>query len=174
MMSTSSLEQFSEFDNDCRVWCYAFVESLSPQQVVVVEKALDDFLSEWKSHGTVMKGCYQLFENRFAVILLEQDQDISGCSIDSSVAVFKTLKYNHGLDALERSRVFYRSPAGQILVSSRTNFSSLCGRGEIETTTSVFNMLPTSLLELRNQGGLEMPFKDSWHAQAFRLASASN
>lgn len=172
-MISSRPGNFSEFDNDCRVWCYAFKESLLSDQVEIVEKAITDFLSEWKSHGTVMKGCYQLLENRFVVILLDRGQDISGCSIDSSVAVFKALKYNHGIDALDRSCVFYRDHEGQILVSSRTNFASLCRQGVISATTSVFNLMPTSLLELRNQGGLEMLFKDSWHAKAFRLALTS-
>jgi hypothetical protein len=144
---------------------------LSPAKLEVVQQECQAFLDSWKSHGDKMEGDVVILEDQFVILSLKEEQEISGCSIDSSVALFKSLKMNHGLDALDRGRVFYKDGSGKIKSCARPDFASLCRKGEIEMTTPVYNLMPTCCGELREQGGLELAFQDSWHQQAFKLAS---
>lgn len=168
-MSMSNLSDLEALGPDSRVWLYAFTETLTPQQEAVVRQAFDNFTSGWSSHGSGIRGAYTLLESKVVVLAMEEDQEISGCSIDSSVAVLKDLKSQHGLDALDGGLVHYKGSDGEYRACSRLAFNGLCKQGEISADTIVVNLLYQGLGELRSSGGPILPLENSWHAKAFKL-----
>ncbi len=154
---------FENFSDGARLWAYGFEVRLTPAQRDVVEAALRRFISEWQVHGKPVKGDFIILENQ--IVLLVTDDDVSGCSIDSSVAVFKQINMEHGWNALNPNLVFFRSKRG-IEAVSRPEFQVLVAAGEIKDDTKVLDFTCTTLGQLR-QGGFERPFAESWHAAAF-------
>jgi hypothetical protein len=62
--------------------------------------------------------------------------------------------------------VFFRDTEGRILAKHFFDFQKLTSSGHIHGDTPVFDTTITTLAELR-AGGLEKPFRDSWHAARF-------
>ena len=99
---------FSDYPDQARIWIYGFSNELSPAEQELVQQKLNEFISVWNSHGKDVKGAYSIWYDRF-VILTASDTTVSGCSIDSSIEVFRKLKDKHFLDALDLNRIYYRN-----------------------------------------------------------------
>jgi len=156
---------FDAFSDNARMWAYGFDVRLNPNQFQIVKEHLDAFCQNWQVHGKPVRGAWEMIENQ--IVMLVTDDDVSGCSIDSSVAVFKELKMTYGLNALDPNLVFFRSKRG-IEAVSRPEFQVLVAAGEIDDDTIVFDMTCIRLGDAR-QGKFERPFKESWHANAFSM-----
>ena len=69
---------------------------------------LDDFISDWKSHGTPVKGFGTLFFGQFIVLMADEEQTgVSGCSTDSSVRLIKTLEELFKIDLFDRTSLAF-------------------------------------------------------------------
>jgi len=159
---------FKDYSDESHLWAYGFAARLTAAQANTLRNELANFCENWKVHGKLLKGTFELFDDQF--VLLATDGDISGCSIDSSVALFKNIKLSHGLDALDPNLMFYRGKRG-IEAVSRIDFKTLVAEGEISDKTPVFNLSVSNVGDLR-KGFFERPFEQSWHAKAFKqLAS---
>ncbi|MGB5138688.1 MAG: hypothetical protein WBP29_09165, partial [Candidatus Zixiibacteriota bacterium] len=148
-----------------KLWIYAFTRRLDAGEVTLVYKLLREFVDEWKSHQHDVRGAFEIVHDQFVLIAAESDNGISGCSIDSSVAVFKALMTQHNLDALDRSFVFYRD-GDVVRTTTRADFQALVDSGKVDSKTKVFNNTITTVGEL-HAGKWEVPLAQSWHAQAF-------
>jgi len=150
--------------NSARIWVYGFNRPLTENETTIVRHSFRQFADNWQSHGQPVRGAFQLLFDRF-VILAAEENEISGCSIDSSVGVFRELYTQHNLDALDASQIFYR--AGEQIVSvSRSVFRKLLETGTIGAECRVFDLSITRLSALR-AGLFEKRLEDSWHGQAF-------
>lgn len=159
------MDYLAGFRPDSRLWIYAFPKRLNSGELAVVRRALNEFVDDWKSHQVDVRGAYEVVYDQFVLLAGESENGISGCSIDSSVSVFKWLREHAGLDALDRSQVFYRA-GDEIRSRSRPEFQRLVDSGEITAATIVFNNALTKIGELHS-GRWELPFAESWHAVAF-------
>ena len=157
---------FQNLPSESRLWVYGFKDELTLEEYNNVRNRLEQFKKEWMYHGTSVTGDYDIIENRFVIIAT--NDAISGCSIDSSVAVFKEFKQNDGLDALDQSLVFYRDENGEIKAIDRSGFQQLADEGKINNSTKVFNLLINHLAAYQ-QGGFETKFENSWHCKVFKL-----
>jgi hypothetical protein len=153
---------FPELSDQATVWIYGFSKILSVDDQRIVKDALDVFVSSWKSHGSEVTADYKMIYDRFVLIAV-QNPEISGCSIDSSVKVFKNLKHNHELDALNLNQVYFRDQ-DTIKSVTRPEFNQLVKDALISFDTIVFDLTVNRLSGIR-AGEFEKPARDSWHAQ---------
>lgn len=152
---------FPDFDDQAKIWIYGIYRQITDQDKMTIKKYLDEFVATWKSHGDEVTGDYTLLFDRF-IIIAAKTSDVSGCSIDSSVRVFKDLKNKHGINALDLNLVFFRS-GNHIKCVKRFEFASLNQSDNITPETLVFDTSIQSLYQLR-QGKFEVQVGDSWHA----------
>lgn len=155
----------SNYRPETKLWIYAFTRRLDAGEVTLVYSVLKNFVDEWKSHQHDVRGAFEIVHDQFVLIAAESDNGISGCSIDSSVAVFKWLKAQNNLDALDRSFVFYRD-GDVVRTTTRDEFQKLVDAGKVNFDTKVFNNTITTIGDL-HAGKWEVPLSQSWHAQAF-------
>lgn len=165
-MSSTAFPEFAALPDHTRLWIYGFAAPLSAAQAAVVGQTLTQFVAGWQTHGEPVSGAWALRYDQFA--LLATATGVSGCSIDTSVRLFKGLRRDHGLDALDLGQVFYRQGAA-IARCDRSTFAARVRQGEVGPATLVFDLSLTALGDLR-AGRWEVPFSASWHAQAFRAA----
>ena len=84
---------YSEIANTSRVWVYQSNRKLSDKEVVFIQQKLLAFCNDWKAHQTHLISSYKVLYNRFIILLVdEQQQNASGCSIDSSVKIIKEIE----------------------------------------------------------------------------------
>lgn len=157
---------FQNYPTDSKIWIYGFKNRLDEEQKVIVQNKLNAFKNNWLYHGKPVLGDFEIIENRFA-ILITNDQ-ISGCSIDSSVSVFKELSEQHDLDALDYNAIFFRDELGNIKHTDRSDFQEIANANKVDENTIVFNFTITTLTDLQ-AGKFEGPAMNSWHAKAFKI-----
>lgn len=157
---------FKDLPDDAKLWIYAFEQPLAERDREIVSERLASFVRGWKSHGAPVTGAFAILHDRFVLVAGKSSDDISGCSIDSSVSNFKWLKEAHGLDALNRGIVYFRGDGGDIEAIDRLAFQKLVDNGKAGKGTIVFDTTLTKLGELRHDK-FETTFENCWHARLF-------
>ena len=161
---------FPEFADESRVWIYGFDKDLSHQQISIVTEALHAFIGTWNTHGIPVQGVFAIRYDRLVILCVQGNSAVSGCSIDSSVRLFKNLKGNNGLNALNHNLVFYKSEDKRVKSAERENFQELLRSSIVSGNTLVFDNTVETAGEIR-RGLWELPLKKSWHAKVFDLCS---
>ena len=157
---------FENVPDQSRVWIYGFSKRLNPAEIELVTNRLQIFADSWQVHGSQVQGGFELLENQF--VLLATNDTVSGCSIDSSVSVFREIKEIHGLDALNQELIFYKNEGDEILPVSRSEFQQHVQSGKIQSDTRVFNLMLNTYGQFR-EGLFETTFSNCWHSKVFKI-----
>ena len=152
---------FDQLALDSRVWIFQSDRLMNAEEELVVDSQVKDFISQWASHGASMHASHIVLHHCFVVIAAdEQKQSASGCSIDSSMVVFKQLEKQLGLSFFDRFAIAYND-GEQVKVVKQAIFKGLIAEGVISENTIVFNNLISSKEQFLNTW--ELPIKESWH-----------
>ena len=149
---------YSEIANSSRVWVYQSDRSLSDKEVVLIQQKQLAFCKDWKAHQAHLKSSYKMLHNRFIILLVdEQEQNASGCSIDSSVKVIKEIESEFGIDLFNRTQIAFEQNE-EIVTLSISEFKKV-----VQTDTVVFNNLVTTKSDLEENW--KTVASNSWHAR---------
>lgn len=154
--------------DDSRVWIYGLDRDLSDSEVAQVTDELEAFFTDWSSHGRHVSGEAAVVDNRFVVIGAHiPSGDISGCGIDKSIRVLKSLSDEIGFGWDTSLNVFYAADDG-VQMASRAEFRQAAAEKSVSGSTPVYDLTAQTLGDLRH-AGLLRPAAESWHAGAFKL-----
>ena len=158
------------FHSDSRVWIYQASRVFSLQEALEIEELLDDFATQWKSHGTPVKGAAHLFFGQFIVLIADETATgVSGCSTDSSVRLIKDIEQRFALNMFDRTTLaFVVKEKVQLLPLSQLQYA--VDNGFISTDTLYFNNLVQTKEELENKWII--PIKDSWLTRKVSFSNA--
>jgi hypothetical protein len=155
-----------EFDDRSRVWIYQSSRIFGLAEALQIESILEDFVENWNSHGTPVKGYANLFFGQFIVILADETATgVSGCSTDSSVRVIKEIEKLFNTNMFDRmSLAFIRDGKVQMLPLQQLNYAITNGfiTGE---TIYLNNLVQTKKDLLENW---MVPVKNSWLASRLK------
>ena len=155
--------------DETRCWIFGSSLPLSATDARL-RRRLDDFFSQWNSHGAAVVGRWRVLEDRFLVVLREPEgAEVSGCSIDSMVGQVKELERELGIRLLDSSRIFYRAQDGSVRSATRMEFKAQIAAGGIGPDTEVFDTTLTRLADLI-PGAFSKPLRESWHARLYEQA----
>ncbi len=153
------------FSENSRVWIYQADRNLATQELSSIQNRLNTFTATWEAHGKVLKASAEIKYNRFIIFIVDEAQaPVTGCSIDKSVAVLKTLELEFNLSLFDRMQIAYRDEHG-IQVCSKTAFEALIAKSLVTEDTVVFNNLAQTYGAL--QTSWEVSAKQSWHSTLF-------
>ena len=153
---------FNDLSEDSRIWIYQSNKELNNDQVSEISSELNEFLKTWNTHGTPISCSYQVKYSRFIIIAAENTLEISGCSIDSSVAFIQSLEKKYSIVLLDKMDVAYRNNQ-TIDITSLKDFKQLVKNKSITSRTIVFNNLVSNVSELNSHW--ETTVEDSWHGR---------
>jgi len=98
----------STFSDSSRVWIYQSNRIFSLSEALTIEKILEDFTADWKSHGTPVKGFGTLFFGQFIILMADEEvTGVSGCSTDSSVRLIKALEEEYKVSMFDRMNLAF-------------------------------------------------------------------
>ena len=158
------------FSENSRVWIYQADRNLAPEELNAIQNRLNTFTATWEAHGKVLKAAAAIQYNRFIIFMVDEAQaSVTGCSIDKSVAVLKTIEQEFNLSLFDRMQLAYRNEHG-IQVCSKAAFETLITTGLVTEDTVVFNNLAQTYGALKTTW--EVPAKQSWHSTLFTKTSA--
>jgi hypothetical protein len=129
---------------------------------------LEEFVTNWKSHGTDVKGYANLFFGQFIVLMADESvAGVSGCSTDSSVHVIKAIEKQFNVSLFERQTLaFIIKEKVQLLPLSQLSYG--IENKFIDADTIYFNNTVTTKKELLENWLI--PVKNSWLAKRFNIS----
>ena len=93
----------ADFAPESRVWIYQSPRLFLLSEALAIEEMLEAFVSDWKSHGTPVKGYGNLYYGQFIVLMADETASgVSGCSTDGSVRLIKEIEQRFGIPLFDR------------------------------------------------------------------------
>lgn len=97
-----------DFSDESRVWIYQSNRMFTLSEALQLEDIIDDFIKNWNSHGTPVKGFCNLLFGQFIVLMAdEQNATVSGCSTDSSVRLIKVIEDAFKVSMFDRTQLAF-------------------------------------------------------------------
>lgn len=155
------LVDFNTLPETSRVWIYQANRSFTLDELVDIEKKINEFLEQWTAHGADLKAGYEIKYKRFITIGLDQGVNpATGCSIDASVRFIQQLEQEYNVDLIDKMNVSFKQ--GEFVAYKPLNdFKKMAKNKSVSPNTIVFNNLVNNIAEYRTNW--EVPAKDSWH-----------
>jgi hypothetical protein len=149
-----------DFAGDSRVWIYQCNRLFSLQEVLRLEEMLKEFVDNWQSHGSPVKGYGNVFFGQFIVLMAdERATGVSGCSTDSSVRLIKQVEELFNVNMFDRtSLAFVVKDKVQVLPLAQLQYA--IDNQFISPDTLYFNNLVQTKEELEKKW--IVPVKESW------------
>jgi hypothetical protein len=93
-----------QFNDASRIWIYQCDRDLSEQESSNINQRLQHFIVSWNTHGKPVKGYADVIYNRFILLMADETNfTVSGCSIDSSVAVIREIEKINQISLFNRN-----------------------------------------------------------------------
>ena len=159
-----------DFNDNSRVWIYQSNRIFTLSEAVQIEELLKDFASDWKSHGTPVKGYGNLFFGQFVIFMADETASgVSGCSTDSSVRIVKNIEKDFQVDMFDRQMLaFIINERIQLVPLSQVN--NFLEERLLTADTLYFNNTILTKEELLKNWII--PVKKSWLAKRVPFLSA--
>ncbi len=150
----------NNFDPASKVWVYQSNRLFTLGEALEIEDLLKDFTSQWKSHGTPVKGDAYLFFGQFIILMADETATgVSGCSTDSSVRLIKDIEQRFAVNMFDRTTLaFIVKDKIQLLPLSQLQYAAQ--NDFITPDTLYFNNLVITKADLETKW--IAPVKDSW------------
>lgn len=96
------------FSDESRVWIYQANRLFTLAEALQLEDITDNFIKNWNSHGTPVKGCCNLLFGQFILLMAdEQNATVSGCSTDSSVRLIQAIETAFKISMFDRTQLAF-------------------------------------------------------------------
>ena len=151
------------FHPSSRVWVYQASRLFTMSEAIEIEGLLNNFSTQWKSHGTPVKGTGYLFFGQFVILMADETASgVSGCSTDSSVRLIRDIEQRFGVNMFDRTTLaFIVKDKVQLLPLSQLQYAF--DNQFITADTLYFNNLVATKKELEEDW--LQPVKNSWLAK---------
>jgi hypothetical protein len=148
------------FPDHSRVWIYQADRKLSIEDQEVLVKNGSDFVSQWQAHGHDLTAGFFVVLDHFVIMVVdEQMETASGCSIDKSMHLILGLQKELGINFTNRmiSALYIND---QVVLYPYAEVKQALETGKISGETLVFDNTITNLSTLKTSW--LKPLKDTW------------
>lgn len=150
--------------DDARTWVFAADPPLTGSRAEQLTLAVDEYLADWKAHGSPLTVGRAFTDGRFLTVAVDQHTEgASGCSIDGLFRALQGVERALGVSLVAGGRAFWRDANGVVQGGTRDTFSGAAASGSVNGSTPVFDTALGTLGEWRAR--FERPAAESWHAQ---------
>ncbi len=113
------LTEFKSLSDDSRLWVYGSETELTKEQQGVIANKLSEFLKTWEYHQKELTASFNIFENRFVVIALDDSiYGVGGCSMDGLQRLIQELEQELNISLMNRLNVFCKIEDAIVCVPS--------------------------------------------------------
>lgn len=93
----------ADFHPQSKLWIYQANRTFTMGELFKIEELLENFITQWKSHGAPVKGFGTALYGQFIVLMADESYTtVGGCSTDSSVHVIKDIEKMTGVQMFNR------------------------------------------------------------------------
>jgi hypothetical protein len=153
--------EYKNLPNNSRVWIYQSEREFNQKEIEIISAKAIDFINQWTRHGDDLKGSFTIKYNQFLVLAVDESfNNVSGCSIDSSVRFVQQLENELALDLMNKMNVTFKD-GNNINLLKLADFQKFAKEQKITSETIVFNNMVDTKEDFENNW--EIPAKQSWH-----------
>lgn len=153
--------EYKNLPNNSRVWIYQSDREFTRQEVDLISQKATDFINQWTRHGDNLKGSFTIKYNQFLVLAVDENfNNVSGCSIDSSVRFVQQLENELAVDLMNKMNITFKDGKNINLVKL-SDFQQFAKDRKITSETIVFNNMVNTKEDF--ESNWEVPAKQSWH-----------
>ena len=117
---------YKNLPNNSRVWIYQSDREFTDKEIEFISAKAEEFINQWTRHGDDLKGSFTIKYNQFLVLAVDESfNNVSGCSIDSSVRFVQGLQSELQVDLMDKMNVSFKDNE-TINIVKLTRFSALC------------------------------------------------
>ncbi|MEP4091983.1 hypothetical protein [Reichenbachiella sp.] len=157
---------FEEMAETSRVWVYQADRLLSENDKLRLSAKCNSFLQQWATHGQSLKSSFQIAHDKFLIISADESfNQASGCSIDASVSLIKSLEQELNINFFDRTKVCFLID-GKVIDFPMTGIKSNVEDGKITESTLTFNNLVSDIKAFNENWKVEA--KNSWLKRYFQ------
>lgn len=151
---------FNDLKGNGRVWIYTSNRPLSLQEQAEIKESMQSFTENWAAHGTQLRSDFDILEDHFLVLAVDEDfEAASGCSIDSSVQVFRDISGKYNIDLFNRMNLAFKI-ADQVKIIKMAELNTAIQQGTLEIDHLFYDNSISDLNSLRSSW--KKPIKESW------------
>lgn len=152
-----------DLPQDSRVWIYQANRSFTDRELLEINEQLEQFYLQWQVHGAPVKGwAGVLFKHFILFVADESNQQVSGCSIDSTVQILKSLERQYNIQLFDRMTLTFLVK-DQVEMLPLNQLSYALEQNYIQTDSLIFNNLIDQLKDLKEHWLI--PLETSWAKQ---------
>ncbi len=156
---------FDALPKDARVWIYQSNREFTDVEVTKIASKIEEFMATWKRHGDDLRTSYIIKYNQFIVLGVDESfNNVSGCSIDSSVHFMQSLEKEFGIDLMDKMNTAFKV-GENINIVSLADFQKYIKEEKITESTIVYNNMVQSKSEFETNW--EVTANKSWHKRFF-------
>ena len=160
----------NDFNDNSRVWIYQCQRPFTISETIEIEELLQNFTTNWNSHGNPVKGFANLFFGQFIIFIADETAaGVSGCSTDTSVHVVKNIERDYEVNLFERQTLaFAIDERIQLVPMAMLNYE--IDNGIVTADTLYFNNTVLNKKDLLEKWIISVG--NSWLAKRFTLTPA--
>ena len=141
-----------QMPDNSRIWIYQANRKLTSREVQQIASTLQVFCGQWAAHQVDLQTSFSIDHGRFVVLAVNENvSSPSGCSIDSSVHVLKSLEQSIGIDFFGRSEIAFKE-GNEAVTYPLQELKKLFGDGRLNENSLTFNTLAQNLGDWKNRG----------------------
>ncbi len=154
---------YEELSPGSRLWIYQSPRALTESEQKEITETLKSFTDQWQAHGKDVYSCGLVKDDHFIMLFADEEKSgVTGCSIDSSVALMRQIASHYQIDLFDRMQFFVKDGDSTKRFDQLT-FSQAYQDGELSSESLVYDNLITDKVSL--EARWINPIKDSWHAR---------
>ncbi len=154
------MNNWNQLADDARVWLYGANRALTESEESQILLMLDRFCDEWAAHGAKLNCGFQILHHQIIVLGVDEaSAAASGCSIDSSVKVFRDIDAQFQLDLFNRLRS-YHIIGNTISAIDSTHVKAKVDTEQVKADSGFIDMLIATKGEVNN--ALIKPMSQTW------------
>ena len=152
---------YKNLPDNSRVWIYQADREFSDREMDFIASKAEDFINQWTRHGDDLKGSFTFKYNQFLVLAVDESfNNVSGCSIDSSVRFVQALEKEFQLDLMNKMNITFKDN-DTINLAKLPDFQKFVKEQIVTAETIVFNNMVNTKEDFENNW--EVPVSKSWH-----------
>jgi hypothetical protein len=157
--------EYKNLPNNSRVWIYQSDREFTIIEIEFIASKAAEFINSWTRHGDNLKGSFTIKYNQFLVLAVDENfNNVSGCSIDSSVRFIQKLESELQLDLMDKMNISFKEGEDINLVKLN-DFKRFAKEKKVTQETIVFNNMVNTKEDFENNW--EIPARQSWHKRFF-------
>jgi hypothetical protein len=152
-----------------RIWIYPSTTNLESVREEMSNRYIRPFCESWKVHGQPLNSSFRWIDGYFLVLGVDEThQPASGCSIDSSVALIRTLQEEYKVDLMNRLYVHVWHNSQKLEVLAPADVPHAISENRLSSDSLVYQTALTQKSQLEHE--LLQPAGSTWLQRHFKNA----